>query len=343
MDNNAPQSVEELEERLSRPSERVVETLSRLPGDLIVLGVGGKMGPTLARMAKRALTETGPKRRVVAVSRFSESKLREQLEGWGIETVQGDLLDESFVESLPDVPNVVYMAGFKFGASENPSLTWAMNCLAPALVCQKFSSSRIAAFSTGNVYGMTSTAGKGSKESDELNPIGEYAMAALGRERIFEHFSRTQDTRTVLLRLNYACEMRYGVLVDLAQQVQDGQPIDVSMGYFNGIWQADANAMALQSLALATNPPQLINIVGPEQLSVKKVCETFGRHLNRSVSFVDIESEEALLSNGELGYQTLERPSVAADELIAWTADWIERGGPTLSKPTKFQSRDGRF
>jgi len=343
MDNNTPQSVEELEERLSRPTERVIETLRRLSGDLIVLGVGGKMGPTLARMAKRAFEAAGLDRRVVGVSRFTDSVLRKRLEVWGVETIQGDLLDESFVKSLPEMPNVVYMAAFKFGASTNPSFTWAMNCLVPALVCQKFSSSRIAAFSTGNVYGMSSTSGKGSKESDELNPIGEYAMAALGRERIFEHFSRTQGTPTILLRLNYACEMRYGVLVDLAQQVLNGQPIDLSMGYFNAIWQADANAMALQSLAHAASPPKVINIAGPEQLNVKEVCQAFGRNMNRSVNFDGIAADEALLSNGEKGYQLFDRPAVSADELIAWTPDWIERGGPTFGKPTKFQSRDGRF
>ncbi len=340
---SAPRTVAELEERLSEPTDLLVRKLRELSGDILVLGAGGKMGPTLARMAQRASDAAGGNRRVIAVSRFSEAGLRERMEEWGIDTISGDLLDENFVDSLPDATNIVYMAGFKFGAASQPWTMWAMNCCLPALVCRKYHASRIVAFSTGNVYGLVPAAGGGSVEADEPNPVGEYAMAALGRERVFEYFCRTQSIPTALVRLNYATELRYGVLVDLAQQVLSEEPIDVTMGRVNVIWQGDANAMALSLLAHPATPPTIVNVAGSEVLSVRKVANDFGQLLGKTVRFQGEEAADALISNGSHGHQLLELPNVDTETMLAWTADWVARGGETLGKPTKFQNRAGKF
>jgi nucleoside-diphosphate-sugar epimerase len=230
------QTVEQLDDALSLPPDSLVESLAQLDGDILVLGVAGKMGPTLARMAKRAAEQAGAVRRVIGVARFSNELERKKLEGWGIETVKVDLLNEQAVATLPDAPNVVFMAGMKFGSTGSESLTWAMNAVVPAIVASRYRDSRIAAFSTGNVYGLVPVSSGGSVEPDTLNPTGEYAMSCLGRERVFEHFSRTHGTPMSIIRLNYACELRYGVLVDLATRIRNRQPIDLTMGSFNVIW-----------------------------------------------------------------------------------------------------------
>ncbi|MEQ8791556.1 MAG: NAD-dependent epimerase/dehydratase family protein [Pirellulaceae bacterium] len=340
---SAPRDVADLEERLSRPTPYLLEAFSRLSGDIVLLGVGGKMGPTMARMARRAADEVGPERRILGVSRFTNAEARQKLENWRVETVAADLFEEPAVAALPEAENVVYLASFKFGAAADPAMTWATNCYIPALVCRRYGASRIAAFSTGNVYGLTPRERGGSRESDGLAPIGDYAMAAVGRERMFEFFSQRKSTPVALLRLNYATEMRYGVLVDLARQVHAGETIDLSMGYANVIWQADANAMALASLARAASPPRAINIAGPELLSVREVCLRLGELLDRPVSFSGQEGPDALLSDGSYGWKLFARPSVSAETLIAWTADWVRRGGESLGKPTHFESRDGTF
>src|SRR5262249_50585711 len=269
----------DLEILLSEPTPAVVETLRRLPGDLILLGVAGKMGPTLARMARRASDTAGVLRRVIGVARFSPGGT-EALQAHGIGTIRCDLLKEEEVARLPDAPNVIFMTGRKFGSSGDEALTWAMNSYLPAVVCRKYRHSRIVAFSTGNVYGLAPVAGGGSREEDALQPVGEYAMSCLGRERLFEYFSRSQGIPLTQLRLNYVCELRYGVLVDLAQRVWAGDTIDLSMGHFNVIWQGDANAMALRALAHAATPPLVLNITGPELLSVGTVCERLGQLLD---------------------------------------------------------------
>ncbi len=277
------ESVEQLEDLLSEPSEAAIQVMARLDGDLLLLGVGGKMGPTLARMAKRASNQAGVRWRVIGVSRFSSPGLEQQLNEQGVETIHCDLANQCDLDRLPDVPNVIFMAGMKFGATGNESMTWMMNVHVPAMVCRKFAHSRTVAFSTGNVYGFTPVARGGSIESDPLQPAGEYAMTAVGRERTFEHFSRTQGTPTVILRLNYANELRYGVLVDLARSVWNEQPIDLAMGHFNAIWQGDANAMALAAFDHVSSPPRVLNIAGPEVLSVRAVAEESGRLLEKPV------------------------------------------------------------
>lgn len=337
------QTVAQLEELLSEPTPAVIEAMRGLTGDILLLGVAGKMGPTLARMAKRASDAAGAKRQVIGVSRFSNTPEEESLRSHGIETIRGDLLDEEFVSRLPDAPNVVYMAGMKFGATGNESLTWAMNTHLPALVCRKFRRSRLAAFSTGNVYGLTPVTGGGSRETDLPNPVGEYAMSCLGRERMFEHFSRTLGIPTALVRLNYACELRYGVLVDLAQRVWRDEVIDLGMGHFNVIWQGDANAMTLLALAHTSTPPWFVNVTGPELMSVRDVCTRFGELLNKPVQFSGAEAPNGLLSNATRAFELWGRPRVGADEMIPAIADWIRRGGATLGKPTHFESRDGKF
>jgi nucleoside-diphosphate-sugar epimerase len=332
-----------LEELLSEPSSTAIDAVSRLNGDILVLGVAGKMGPTLARMARRALDAAGRRARVIGVARFSSSEQQDTLERCGVETVRCDLLDEDALARLPEAPNVIFMAGRKFGSTGDESLTWAMNTHLPAMVCRRYRTSRIAAFSTGNVYGLSPSNGGGSREEDRPNPVGEYAMSCLGRERMFEYSSRVHQTPVAILRLNYATEMRYGVLVDLARRVSQREPIDVTMGYFNVIWQADANAMALASLLHAAAPPLTVNLAGPEELGVRATCTELSRLLNVDVSFIGQEARDALLSNGSRGWELLGPPRIAASQLIAWTADWIRRGGESLGKPTHFESRSGRF
>jgi nucleoside-diphosphate-sugar epimerase len=334
--------VRALEELLSDPPDYVVNAMRQLDGDLVVLGAAGKMGPTLARMAKIASVRSGVNRRVIAVARFSDQTQQLGLQSAGIETVRCDLLDEGDVERLPDAANVVFMAGRKFGSAGLESLTWAMNSYVPAQVCRRYRASRIVAFSTGNVYGLTGH-GRGSTESDIPRPVGEYAMSCLGRERIFEHFSHRFGTQTAILRLNYAVEMRYGILIDLAQRIAAGETVDLTMGYFNAIWQGDANAMALASLAHAAAPPLTLNIAGPEELSVRAVCDELAALLGRPVSFSGSEAPDALLSNGQRAWTLFGSPSVGIRQLIEWTADWVGRGGATIGKPTHFESRDGLF
>ena len=333
----------QLDELLSEPTPAVIETMRRLKGDMILLGVAGKMGPTLARMAARASGAAGVERRIIGVARFSTPGVREQLEDWGVETIQCDLLDPAALDTLPGAPNVVYMAGMKFGATGNESQTWAMNCFLPGMVSRKYAQSRIVAFSTGNVYGLYPVAGGGAREEDPVNPDGEYAMSCLGRERIFEYFSRALGTPMALIRLNYACEMRYGVLLDMARKVWAGETVDLAMGHLNAIWQGDANAMALQCFDHVSSPPFVINVTGPETLPVREVCNALGGLLGTSPVLTGKEAADALLSDASKSHGLFGKPRVAAPQLLTWTADWLQRGGETLDKPTHFEVRDGKF
>lgn len=335
--------LDQLEDLLSEPSEGAIETLARLEGDLIVLGVGGKMGPSLARMARRASAAAGVLRRIIGVSRFSSGSLEAQLRSWDVETVRCDLLDQAQLDRLPDVPNVVYMTGMKFGSTGQEALTWAMNAYLPGMVCHKYRRSRIVAFSTGNVYGLSPVTLGGSIETEVLRPVGDYAQSCVGRERIFEHFSRTLGIPLALLRLNYACELRYGILVDLARSLWAEQPIDLTMGAFNVIWQADANAMALQAFDQLASPPHVLNIAGPELLSVRRVAEELGDLLGKQPQFRGSESADALLSNGQHALRLFGYPRVGVRQMMEWIAEWVRRGGESLGKPTHFEVRDGSF
>lgn len=343
VNTNGIADVAQLEDLLSEPTDAAIDAMRRIEGDIIILGVAGKMGPTLARMARRASDRAGVRRRVIGVARFSDAAQEEALRRHDVETVRCDLLDEDSVASLPDAANVVFMAGRKFGSSGDEPLTWAMNTYLPSIVCRRYRESRIVAFSTGNVYGLTRAGTGGSVETDPPRPVGEYAMSCLGRERMFEHFSRALRFPAALVRLNYAVEMRYGVLLDLARKVHSGEPVDLAMGYFNVIWQGDANAMALALFNHVTTPARVVNVAGREELSVRETCEKLATLMNREVTFQRAEAPDALLSNGALSRSLAGEPRVSAEQLIAWTADWVRRGGATLDKPTHFESRDGRF
>jgi nucleoside-diphosphate-sugar epimerase len=341
-DQTAPTEESRLEDLLSEPTPGVVETMRRLDGDVLVLGVSGKMGPTLARMAKRASDAAGVRRKVIGVARFTGGG-EEPLRAHGVDTIRCDLLDEEAVARLPDVANVVFMPARKFGSTGDEATTWAVNSYLPGIVARKFRDSRIVAFSTGNVYALTPTNSHGPSEDDPPQPVGEYAMSCLGRERVFEYFSRSFGTRVAIVRLNYATDLRYGVLVDLARQVFAGEPIDLSMGHFNTIWQGDANAMALRAFERAASPPWILNVTGPEVLSVREVCERFGRRMGRPVRLTGSEAQTALLNNARRGLELFGPLRVSTDRLIEWVVDWVARGGRCLGKPTHFQARDGRF
>jgi nucleoside-diphosphate-sugar epimerase len=334
---------EQLEERLSAPNERDVALMRRLAGDVIVLGAGGKMGPSLAKLARRASDAAGTTRRVIAVSRFSSSEARDELENSGVETVSCDLLDRDDVAKLPDCENVLFLAGRKFGSSGRSDLTWAMNTVVPANAAYRYRRSRIVAFSTGNVYPFVSAASGGSIETDEVQPRGEYAQSCLGRERVFEFFSNEYGTKCLIFRLNYAVDLRYGVLVDIARKVYDGQPVDLTVAYFNTIWQGDANSYALRCLELCESPPRTLNVTGAEIISVREAAEFYARRFQREVVFRGEESGEALLNNSTLCRQLLGEPEVKLEELMEWVARWVEVGGKSLNKPTKFEVSDGKF
>ena len=334
---------DELEDALSRPTDADVEAMGALGGDLLLLGVAGKMGPSMARLAIRASERAGLKRRVLGAARFSSPRSRDELEAMGVETIPCDLLDRRSVEALPDCPNVLYMVGQKFGTSTNQGLTWAVNTYAPAVACERYRNSRIVAFSSGNVYPLTAVDSGGPTESDPVGPVGEYAQSALGRERIFQYFSDRNGTKIVILRLNYAIDLRYGVLRDIADQVAAGTPIDISMGYANVIWQRDANSVALRAFGHASSPPLVLNLTGADTMSVRETATRFGRLLGREPKFTGHEAGTALLSNAAKCKGTFAAETVTLDWMIERVAAWIQAGGKSLGKPTHFQEREGKF
>jgi nucleoside-diphosphate-sugar epimerase len=324
---------------LCRPSQALIDDLRNVDGDIMVLGVGGKMGPTLAGLAKAAL----PDRRIIGVARFSEPGVKEWLQACGIETIHCDLLDEAAIRRLPQIPNIIFMAGRKFGAEGNLALTWAMNSHVPALVAQAFPQSRIVAFSTGCVYPFVPVDGKGANEDTPPDPPGEYAQSCVGRERMFEYFSRQFKTSGRLFRLNYAIDMRYGVLHDIATKVLKGTPIDVSLGHVNFIWQGDASAQALRCLAHCDTPTSPINVSGHEIIAVRDLAAEFGALFGKTPVIVGKEEPTAWLTNTSQAVKLFGLPIVDTAQLIAWTADWVARSMPSLGKPTKYEVRDGRY
>jgi hypothetical protein len=343
---NFPKTIEneqQLEELLSRPTAEVIDYFKTLEGDIIFLGIAGKIGPSIARMAKRACVEAGIAKRIIGVSRFSNEREKSQIESFGIETIRGDLLDPEFVKSLPQVRNVIYLAGMKFGAEGNLALTWAMNTYVPALVAEHYKNSKIVAFSTGCVYPLVRIESGGSLETDKPVAIGEYAQSCLGRERMFEFGSIKYNTPTVLIRLNYSVEMRYGVLVDVASKVKNDELVDLSMGYFNVIWQGDMNAMSLLTLAHCTSPANVINLTGPETLSVRQVAIEFGKLFGKNPKFTGHEAPTALLSNATLSHNIFGKPNVSTELMIQWIAHWISHENRLLNKQTHFEVRDGKY
>lgn len=337
-------NLEELEEALSRPTAGVVDTLSKLGGDVVVLGAGGKMGPSLARMARRTLDESKSRRDAIAVARFSRfSGIREQLESHGVRTIACDLLDRESVAKLPDAGAVLFLAGTKFGTKGSEALTWAMNAYLPGLIAERYAGVPTVVFSSGNVYPFVTVESGGATEETPPNPIGEYAQSVLARERVFEHFCRRDGTPVVIYRLNYAAELRYGVPVDIAQRVWNDTEVDVTTGYFNVIWQGDANAIALRCLEHVASPPRIINVTGPEIVSVREIAQRFGRLLDRKPRLCGTEQPTALLNDASLSRKLFGAPSVSLDRLTTWIGEWVRGGGPTLNAPTHFEVRDGTF
>ena len=330
----------ELETYLATPSRALVNDLARTSGDLMIMGAGGKMGPTLARLARNALPGD---RKVIAVARFSDTAVRDELNRHGIETIACDLLDRDALAKLPQSPNIVFMAGHKFGSSGASALTWAMNSYVPALVGETFRQSRIVAFSTACVYPFVPVTSQGASEDTPPSPPGEYANSCVGRERLLEHFSQLHQTPGRLFRLSYAIDMRYGVLADVAAKVWQGQEIDVTMGHVNVIWQGDANSQALRCLAAATTPTSPINVSGPETLSIRWLAEEFARRFDKPAHITGQEAPTAWLMNTGAAEKLFGYPYVPVSRLIDWVANWISREQRLLGKPTKFESRDGRY
>lgn len=334
---------EQLEDVLSEPSAADIEAARRIEGPLLLLGASGKMGPSLAHLAKRAMRAAGNPADVIAVSRFSDPATRLQLEAWGVGTIAADLLEPGALGRLPDAPNVIFMAARKFGSAGLPSLTWATNTLLPGLAAQRYRGSRIVAFSTGNVYPLTATDSGGATEETPPAPIGEYAQSALGRERLFEHASLEWGTPVALLRLNYAVELRYGVLVDIARKVHAGAPVELAMGHVNVIWQGDANSATLRALALAAAPAFVLNLTGAETLRVREIAAGFARRFGKEAVLSGEEAPTALLNNPALCHRLLGAPRVGLEQMMDWIAAWIEQGGASLGKPTHFENREGSF
>ncbi|SDN92952.1 Nucleoside-diphosphate-sugar epimerase [Paenibacillus sp. yr247] len=336
-------TIHELETKLAQPSPALVKDIAALDGDILLLGIGGKMGPSLARLAMNAIKEAGVKKKVIGASRFSSTGLKQELEADGVETISCDLLNDQQLQELPDVKNVIYMAGNKFGTMGNEHFTWAMNSYLPGRVAEKYKNSRIVVFSTGNVYPFTSVSQGGPTENSATGPIGEYGQSCLGRERIFEHFSLKNRTPMTIFRLNYAVDMRYGVLLEIAKSVKAGKPIDITMGNFNCIWQGDANEYAIRSLNISNNPPEVINVSGPETISMRWVTSMFARRFGVEPIFTGEESPTALLSNSAKAHQIFGYPRVSLQQMIEWTSDWVMADGHTWNKPTHFQEREGKY
>ena len=344
--SNYPEKIEneeQLEELLSSPSTEVIEMFSRLDGDIMFLGASGKIGQTLSMMAKRACDKAGNKKRIIGVALFNNKEQQKKLEKHGIETMNGDLLDTKFLKSLPQVRNVFFLAGMKFGSIDNLGMTWAINSYLPALVADHFTGSRIVVFSTGCVYPLVPIATGGSIETDSPVAIGEYAQSCLGRERMFEYGSNKNKTEVALIRLNYSVEMRYGVLVDIAVKVFNNQPVDLAMGYFNVIWQGDMNNFVLRSLEHVKSPAFVLNLTGAETLSVREVALEFGKLMGVKPTLVNKEASTALLSNSEKAFNLFGKPKVPISQVIKWIAQWLMDGKGLLGKPTHFEVRDGKY
>jgi nucleoside-diphosphate-sugar epimerase len=332
-----------LDDVMTEPSAALVEMMGRIRGDIMVLGIGGKMGYTLGRQAVRAIELAKTGRRVLGVSRFSASSQRTKIESAGIETLACDLLDPDAIDELPDVPNIIFMAGRKFGTGGSEHLTWAMNSVVPSLVARRFAGARIVVFSTGCVYPLVRLADGGCSESHPVGPVGEYSMSCLGRERVFEYYSRKSGTPMSIARLNYAIDLRYGVLHDIASSIHQTGTVDLSVPAFNAIWQGDATDQILRMLEYCESPPSILNITGPEQVSTRQVARDFARAFGRDVDIPNSEGGIALLSDSSRAARVFGLPRVPMESLIRWTTEWIARGGASLGKPTHFEVNDGKF
>jgi len=335
--------LELLEQEFLKPSDSLISDIAKLDGDILILGVGGKMGPAMAQLAKKAVDLGGLNKKVIGVSRFSEAGLQDKLEKAGIKTYNADLLNDEQLQSLPDVKNVLYLAGTKFGTTGKESFTWAMNSYLPGRVAEKYKNSRIVVFSTGNVYPLTPVAWGGAIETRQPEPVGEYAQSCLGRERIFQYSSSKYNTPILIYRLNYANDISYGVLLEIAKSVKEDRPIDLSMGHVNVIWQGNANEIAIRSLNHCAVPAKILNVTGPETVSVRWLAGQFGQLFNKTPVFINEEQPTALLSNAAEAIGLFGYPKVTLKQMIGLLAEWIIQGGATLNKPSHFQERKGQF
>ncbi|MEP7318011.1 MAG: NAD(P)-dependent oxidoreductase [Panacibacter sp.] len=337
------QDIHELYQQLLQPSEALIADMKKLDGDILILGAGGKMGPALAKLARQTIDLAGVDKKVIAVSRFSEPGLQDELNELGIETYSVDLLQEDQLQSLPDVKNVLYLAGTKFGTTGKESFTWAMNSYLPGRVAEKYKNSRIVVFSTGNVYPLSPVANGGVTETQPPEPIGEYAQSCLGRERVFQYFSAKYNTPVLIYRLNYANDTSYGVLLEIAKSVKEKRPVDVSMGHVNVIWQGDANEIALRCLRYCAVPSKILNVTGAETVSVRWVADQFGKLFETTPLFINEEQNTALLSNAAESSRLFGSPRTTLEQMIELIAEWINAGCKTINKPTHFQERKGQF
>lgn len=334
---------QELDELMSRPRRILIEFMKSVTSPLVILGAGGKMGPTLAILARRAALEAGNSLKIIAISRFSDPEVRQNLERQGVHTLSVDLMERSSYEQLPDASHVIYLIGLKFGTSLNPGMTWATNTLIPAYTCERYPHSKMVALSSGNVYPLTPVLGPGARETDPLEPLGEYSNSCVARERIFDYYSSRNGTPIALIRLFYALDLRYGVLFDIAKRVFTGEPIDLATGYFNCIWQGDANEMIIRALSLVGSPPYALNLTSPARFSVRQVAQEFSHLMGKKAILEGVETDSALLGNTEKLTATLGEPGTPWDWAMRWTADWVMMGGSSLSKPTHFETRNGKY
>jgi len=337
------ENIEAAYKNVLKPSDDIVSDISKIDGDIMILGVGGKMGPGLARVARQAVEKAGIDKKIIGVARFSEPGLRDQLKNEGIETISADLLNDEQLQALPEAKNILYLAGTKFGTSGNPFFTWAMNAYLPGRVAQKFKNSRIVVFSTGNVYPMSPVYFGGVTENDSPEPNGEYGQSCLGRERLFQYYASIYNTPLLIYRLNFANDVTYGVLLEVAKSVKEGQPIDLSMGHFNAIWQGDANEIAVRSLLHCDTPAKILNVSGPETISVRWLAEEFGRMFGRQPIFTNEERPTAFLSNTSECSRLFGYPKVSLKQVMELLVAWIKQGGKTINKPTHFQERSGKY
>ena len=336
-------NIKELDRKLSEPTKELIQDMKHIQGDIMILGIGGKMGPSLATLALEAIKIAGVDKKVYGVSRFSNKQMESSLQDAGVITIAGDLLDDEFLNKLPDCENVIYMAGNKFGTTGNEHFTWAMNAYLPGRVAERYAKSKIVVFSSGNIYPFMPVSGQGADESIVPEPIGEYAQSCLGRERVFEHFSIKNNTPMLIYRLNYALDLRYGVLLEIAKSVFNQTPVDITTGYANVIWQGDANSFAMRCLLHCESPAKKLNITGPEVISIKELAMKFGLLMNKSVQFVGEPAPSALLNDARHSFELFGKPKTSLDQVIEWTANWVMDGGEDLGKPTHFQERKGKF
>ena len=326
-----------------KPSRRLANDIAKIEGDILILGAGGKMGPAMAKLAQDAINEAGIEKKIIAVSRFSEDSVFERLNSQGIETIKADLLNDNDLDKLPQIPNIIYLAGHKFGTSGNESYTWTMNSYLPGKVAEKFHKSNIVVFSSGNVYPLSPVVNGGMTEDMQASPVGEYAQSCLGRERVFAYFSRKNSTPMFIYRLNYANDVAYGVLLEIAKSVKEEGEIDLSMGNVNVIWQGDANEIAIRALLHCSTPPRVVNVTGPEMISVRWLANEFGKIFGKSPKFSGIESSDALLSNAAECFKLFGYPNVSLKQMVELIGCWVAEGGKTINKPPHFQERKGEF